>query len=283
MYKPVPAIPDGFRNITPYLVVPGVASLLIFLKSAFNAEELIRATEPNGSVSHAGVKIGGSMLEMGDVGGTEQQPLTAGLHYYVRDVDAVYRQAIAAGAVSLYEPRQMDYGDREGGVQDHCGNHWYIATHKTGASYRPELMEDLNLHLSLHEAARFITFLQQAFQATVLEKHADKSDNITLATVRVGDTVLEISEAHGQFGPRASALHYYTENCDDVFARGLSAGAKVLLPIKEQVYGDRAGGLLDDWGNRWYIATHREDLSLEEIQRRDAASPRENQLAKENG
>jgi PhnB protein len=81
---------------------------------------------------------------------------------------------------------------------------------------------------------------------------------------------VECGEAHGEWGPRTCALHYYTEDCDSVFNKALAAGAKLILPMKDQFYGDRGGGLIDSWGNHWYIATRKEDLTLEEIRQRAA-------------
>jgi uncharacterized glyoxalase superfamily protein PhnB len=81
MTKSLSPVPEGYRSVTPYLIVRGVSRLLDFLESGFHAEKTNRAEEPGGKISHAAVKLGDSMLEMGDVGGTEYQPLLAGLHY----------------------------------------------------------------------------------------------------------------------------------------------------------------------------------------------------------
>ena len=272
MTKSLSPVPEGYRNVTPYLVVRGVSRLLDFLKSAFHTEESVCAEEPDGKISHAAVKLGDSMLEMGDVGGIEHQPLLAGLHYYVRDVDSVYNAAIQAGAKSLHAPRQMAYGDCEAGVEDPVGNHWYIATHTAASNYRPDSLQDLNAYLTVKGAADFLSFVQSAFAAKTLAKHETNTGTIIHATFQIGDTALEISDAHhGQWGPRTIALHYYTPNCDDVFNQALRAGAKLYLPMKDQFYGDRGGGLVDSWGNHWYIATHIEDLSMDEINRRASA------------
>lgn len=120
-------IPEGFHSLTPYLVVDGVARLLDFLRDAFGAEEIGRYAAPDGRIMHAVVRIGDSMLEMGEPG-PEWSPMPCGLHLYVEDVDAVYTRAIEAGGVSLYGPDVKPYGDREGGVRDPAGNLWYIAT-----------------------------------------------------------------------------------------------------------------------------------------------------------
>ncbi len=124
----VKPIPEGYHTITPYLVGQGVAQLIDFLKQAFHAEEIYRMAQSDGTVTHAEVKIGDSIIMMGEAG-EEHPPLPAMLHLYVDDVDAVYNRAVQAGAASLREPENQFYGDRTGGVQDSSGNQWWIATH----------------------------------------------------------------------------------------------------------------------------------------------------------
>lgn len=126
-------IPEGFHTVTPYLVVPGVARLIHFLREAFGAEELGRYAGPDGRIMHAVVRIGDAMVEMGEPSG-ECAPMPCSLHLYVEDADAVYARAIRAGGASLYEPGDKPYGDREGGVRDPSGNFWYIATHREQVS-----------------------------------------------------------------------------------------------------------------------------------------------------
>lgn len=121
------SVPAGYQTVTPYLVVPGVAGLIDFLKEAFAAKELRRDTGSNGAVRHAEVKIGDSMVMLGEA--TAEWPAMPGmLHVYVDDVDAVYRRALQAGATSLREPADESYGDRVGGVADPSGNQWWLAT-----------------------------------------------------------------------------------------------------------------------------------------------------------
>jgi uncharacterized glyoxalase superfamily protein PhnB len=125
----VKPVPEGFHTLTPYLVVPGVARLIDFLKEAFNAEELHRSARPDGTIMHAQVKVGDSMLMMGEPAG-EWKAMPASLYMYVPDVDAIYRRAIGAGGKSLSEPADQFYGDRHAGLTDPSGNMWWIATHK---------------------------------------------------------------------------------------------------------------------------------------------------------
>jgi len=121
-------IPEGYHTITPYLVVEGAAQLIEFLKRVFDAEETRRMPLPDGTVSHAEVRIGDSMVMMAEAQG-EYKPMPAMLHLYIEDVDAIYRRAVQAGATSLREPEDQFYGDRIGGVRDSFGNQWWIATH----------------------------------------------------------------------------------------------------------------------------------------------------------
>jgi len=130
MAKSKGPIPEGFHTVTPYLVMPGIAGLMEFLKQAFDAQELDRMARPDGSIAHAAMRIGDSMVEMGEA--PEGRVMPAALHLYVKNADETYLRALKVGATSLYEPRDMDYGNREGGVTDPRGNQWYIATHKPG-------------------------------------------------------------------------------------------------------------------------------------------------------
>lgn len=120
-------IPDGFHTVTPYLVVNGADKLLTFLEQTFEAVRLERHTRPDGTVGHAAVRIGDSVVEMGDAR-AEWPALAAGLHVYVPDTDATYGRALAAGATSLMAPADMFYGERGASVRDPLGITWHIAT-----------------------------------------------------------------------------------------------------------------------------------------------------------
>lgn len=121
-------IPDGFHTVTPYLVVQGASSLIDFLKKAFDAEEVHRSTRPDGVVMHAQVRIGDSMVMIGEAWG-QFKPLPSAIYLYVKDTDAVYKKALKAGATSIMEPADQFYGDRNAGVKDASGMQWWIATH----------------------------------------------------------------------------------------------------------------------------------------------------------
>ncbi len=121
-------IPVDCRAITPYLTVPDVAKLVEFLKQAFDGVEGHKFVRPNGTVLHAQVRVADSLLMIGEPQ-APWKPRPTTLYFYVPDVDAVYRRAIAAGATSVSEPADMFYGDRHACVTDVGGNDWWIATH----------------------------------------------------------------------------------------------------------------------------------------------------------
>jgi PhnB protein len=134
----VKPIPDGYHSITPYLVVNGATQVIDFLKQAFGAQEIMCMPGPNGTIGHAEVKIGDSIIMMADAGGPyPAQP--GNFMLYVPNVDEVYRGALQAGGKSEREPADQFYGDRSAGVIDPAGNRWWIATHVEDVS--PEELE----------------------------------------------------------------------------------------------------------------------------------------------
>lgn len=124
----VKPIPEGYHTITPYLTVEGADKLIEFAKQVFAATEIERMMNPDGTIKHAEVRIGDSVVMLSDAR-DEYKPRPAALYVYVSEVDAVYQRALAAGATSLMEPTTTFYGNRESGVKDQFGNSWWIATH----------------------------------------------------------------------------------------------------------------------------------------------------------
>jgi len=118
-------VPEGRRAVTPFVHPRGVPDYIEFLKRAFNADVEIRA-EHQGIVMHARLKIGNGAIEMGDTQG-QSEPMRTGFYLYVPDADAVYAQAVAAGATPIAAPTDQSYGDRMGSVMDVQGITWFIA------------------------------------------------------------------------------------------------------------------------------------------------------------
>jgi uncharacterized glyoxalase superfamily protein PhnB len=115
------SIPEGWHSVTPRLVVHDPATLVAFLKRAFDASGDVAEDRP------AVIRIGDSLVMVSGAG--LRAPRPGFLYVYVDDVDATYRRALAAGAVAVEEPADVPYGDRRAMVTDPCGNDWQIATH----------------------------------------------------------------------------------------------------------------------------------------------------------
>ena len=239
----------GFHTVTPYLIVKPAAELADFVKQAFGAIESFRTSGPGGM--HCEVKIGDSIVMI--VGGPSLEPQSAAIHLYVSDVDEFYTNAVAAGATSLLEPSDQDYGERVAGVKDIGGNEWYIAK-----SFDPTPVPGLhNATLYFHPigAPKFIDFLKKAFGAEVVAQHQSDQGFVYHAKVRLGDSIVEMGEAHDQWQPRQSAIYMYVEDVDAAYRQALDAGATSVLPPADQHYGDRSARVRDEFGNTWHLAT----------------------------
>jgi len=130
-------IPDGYHTVTPYIVVNNAAQAIEFYKRAFDAQEVHRMQSPDGKIGHAELRIGDSVVMLADeFPGMEcrsPQSLhgtTVGIFLYVKDVDASYKKATAAGAQATQQPTDMFWGDRYGKLMDPFGHSWSLATHK---------------------------------------------------------------------------------------------------------------------------------------------------------
>ena len=134
---PVKPIPEGSHTVTPYLVVNQAGRVIDFLKQAFGAEESERFLRADGTIMHAELKIGDSMIMLSDefpemgarppqsVGGTP-----AAIHLYVENVDTIFDRAVTGGGKEIRPVDDKFYGDRTGTLQDPFGHVWHVATHK---------------------------------------------------------------------------------------------------------------------------------------------------------
>ena len=138
---PVKPIPEGYHSVTPYLICKNAAKAIDFYKAAFGAKETVRMPGPGGKVMHAELLIGNSYIMLADeaperdsrspesIGGTP-----VGFMIYVPDVDAQFKQAIAAGGKVVMPVADQFYGDRSGTLVDPSGHKWTIGTHKEDVS-----------------------------------------------------------------------------------------------------------------------------------------------------
>jgi PhnB protein len=137
----VKAIPDGYHSVTPYLIIKGADRAIDFYNKVFGASQRMRMDGPNGTVGHAEIEIDGSAImladEFPDMGFRSPQSLGGAgvsLHLYVKDVDACFNRAVAAGAKALRPVQDQFYGDRSGTLEDPFGHVWTISTHKEDLS-----------------------------------------------------------------------------------------------------------------------------------------------------
>ena len=138
---PAKPIPDGYNAVTPYLIVKNAAQALDFYKRALGARERMRLTAPDGKIGHAEIEVGGCCVmladehpENGHVGPETIGGSPVSLHVYVEDVDARFRQALAAGAREKRAVADQFYGDRSGSFEDPFGHLWHLSTHKEDLS-----------------------------------------------------------------------------------------------------------------------------------------------------
>lgn len=241
--------PRGFRTVNVYLAVTAIEGLLNFLKNGLGAEETARTPMPGGGL-HAELRLGDTMVMAGGNRGT---PCPVAMHLYVPDADAVYQQALAAGATPLYPMTDQPYGDREGGVTDPCGNNWYIATHRA-TGHRPVGMHDLTPTLHARNADLLLNFMRRALQADEVEVTRLPDGSVQHAQMRIGDSVVEVGEARGNIAPTAAVMIVYVSDVDRAYQHALAAGAQPIEPPANQPYGERRGGVSDGHGNSWYFS-----------------------------
>jgi uncharacterized glyoxalase superfamily protein PhnB len=120
--------PTNYSTVSPYLIVDGAGATIDFLKRVFGAVEVRRFADESGRLIHAEVRIDDTIIMLADSAPPDWPAIFSHVHVYVRDVDATYRKALEAGAVSLQEPVKKQDEDKRGAVRDAGGTTWWIAT-----------------------------------------------------------------------------------------------------------------------------------------------------------
>jgi len=140
----------------------------------------------------------------------------------------------------------------------------------------PEGYHSVTPYLIVDGAAAALEFYRKAFGAQEVVRMEGPPGKISHAEIRIGDSMVMLADEFPEMaarGPRSYGgspvlIHLYVEDVDAVAQAAVAAGAKLVRPVQDQFYGDRSGGLEDPFGHVWYVATHKEDLSPEEIRRR---------------
>ena len=240
------------QTLTVYLAVRAANELIDFVKRAFGAEELMRATGTGGGL-HAEVRIGDTKLMIGGGDAWGGTPTPTSLHLYVTDADATYRRAIEAGATSLRTPVDQPYGDREASVVDLAGNRWYIATHQ-GAAHVPAGLGSVTPYLHPRGSDRLIDFLKRAFAAQEMQVERESDRTVKHAKIRVGASVVEMGEAHAEFGTMPTMFYLYVDAVDAAYQRARAAGGTSQEAPTLQPSGERRAAVRDAFDNQWYLA-----------------------------
>jgi PhnB protein len=131
-------------------------------------------------------------------------------------------------------------------------------------------------YLAIKNAASALEFYKKAFGALETYKLIVPDGRVGHAEIRLGDSLIMLSDEFPEFGGKAPealggspvSIHLYVDDVDAFFKRALAAGARELKPVADQFYGDRSGQLEDPFGHLWWVATHKEDVAPEEMQKR---------------
>ena len=132
----------------------------------------------------------------------------------------------------------------------------------------PDGYHALTPYVIVEGVPRLLEFLKRAFGAEEVHRTALPDGTVMHAEVRIEGSPLMMGEARGEFRPMPGSIFFYVRDADAVYRRALDAGAVSLMEPADQVHGDRYGGVKDPTGNCWWIATHIEDVSPEELERR---------------
>jgi len=229
-------------DVIPYLVAEDVDGLIDFVKRAFEMEEIFRTTGSAGG-THCEVRLHGQRLMIG--GGLAGRSNRAAILVVVPDVDAAHRRAVEAGATSLREPADQEYGARDSSLRDAFGNEWYISSAGRHGDqvlipwFHPVVTKDM------------IDFLQSALGAELVESAGE-----AYAQLRLGATLVEMGAAHGEWQPIPMMLMARVDDVDAAYARAMAAGAKSISEPNDVGHG-RSGAVEDPFGNQWYLTRER--------------------------
>jgi uncharacterized glyoxalase superfamily protein PhnB len=134
---PTTPIRAGFHTITPYIFAQNASRLVDFISAAFAGEVVNRKERPDGAVMHAEIRVGDSMLMLGEAS-PQFGSMPTSIYLYVTDCDTVYQTALNSGGTSVFPMMNLPSGERYGGVKDPCGNIWWVATHVEDVSPEEE-------------------------------------------------------------------------------------------------------------------------------------------------
>jgi uncharacterized glyoxalase superfamily protein PhnB len=247
----------ALRTVTSCIAVHQAPSVVDFAKRAFDAQELCRRITPSGAL-YCEVKIGDSVMIIGGGLQWRGKPRPAALHLYLDDVDSVFTRAIAVGGKELQTPANRDYGSRDAGVVDVSGNHWYLSTlspsRRDTPDFIPQNKHSIAPYFHPVSSARMIEFLEEAFGARETYRAQSPEGKIHHAQVEIGDSTLEMGDAHDRFRPMPMSFYLLTPMPDALRERATKAGAVPTSAGSGSPFVDRFASVTDPFGNEWHLA-----------------------------
>jgi PhnB protein len=258
--------------MTPYLCAKDAAAAIAFYQEAFGATETSRMSD-GGKVAHAELAINGASIFLSDeypeidvlspqsLGGS---PVT--LHLTVPDVDAVVERAVAAGAQLLRPVADQFHGHRNGKLKDPFGHVWKISTPLNPKLAQPAESMRAGFHtvtpyLLAQDVDALVDFVKHAFDAVETFRMRGSAGGFHIE-LQIGDSMVMIGGGGNWSGATMPAmLHLYVPDVDAVYRRALAAGGSSIMEPADQPDGDRRGGVQDQFGNMWYIATTPHDFA----------------------
>jgi PhnB protein len=134
----------------------------------------------------------------------------------------------------------------------------------------PEGFHTVTPYLIVDGAAELLEFIKNAFGGTQTYITKGENDSIMHATIRIGDSLVMVSDTMDDTPPQTAMLYLYVESTDDMYKKAINAKATSVHEPTSEFYGDRAAAVKDKWGNVWWMATHEEDVDAAEIEKRKA-------------
>lgn len=138
-------------------------------------------------------------------------------------------------------------------------------------NYKPEGYPDVCPYLIVPDVAAQVEFLKAVFGGTTKEALRTEAGEVRHAEVRIGDSLVMMGKARGEWKPEAASVYVYVKDTDAAYRKALELGATSVMEPVDQFYGDRNAGVKDASGTTWWISTHVEDVSPEEMERRAQA------------
>jgi uncharacterized glyoxalase superfamily protein PhnB len=147
----------------------------------------------------------------------------------------------------------------------------YVVQNATAPEPIPVGYHSVTPFLIVDGAEKLVQYMKAAFNAEIIHVMKEPTGKVMHATAKIGDSIIMLADSNEKMGAMPCMLYLYVEDVDKMYQQALRAGGQSLRQPTDEFYGDRSGGIKDAWGNQWWIATHVEDVSMDEIKRRSDA------------